>query len=390
MESKIKKSIKNDEIEQNVELISKPGLDQKKNVEETFQKKKNLSNYYGLIYALLAAIFLSMSNVLIKMANFFSGTDIGFMRFIIQLITMAIIGIFTKTKLLGTREIRKNLILYGIFQLLLILFLLISIKFIAPSESSALFQLNMIMVPIIARVFLKEKFRIIFIVSLIISITGVIFIAQPSFLFKQKNDFIHFNTSNINITNVNISKQNKSINQMIGFLSALLSAFFCAVGFVHTKVLVNLKVHYSVLSIYTAFIGIPACLSVSLIMYYTGFQTYDMNLMADVSSICLQIFYAISSGVCATLVQLFLNLAVIYIETLKVSMVFSNSLLFTFLFQYLLLNLKSNLLSSIGAVLIFLSTLSIIFVQIFEKLAFKGSKNKNDISLWKRCLFFKM
>ena len=357
-------------------------------LEVKIENDKKIS-YYGIIFALIAAILLSLSSVLIKKANFFSGTDIGFMRFSIQIGIMGVIGLCTKTNLLGPKENQKNLILYGTLQLLLILFLLISIKFIAPSESSSLFQLNMIMVPIIARVFLKEKFRIIFILSLIMSILGVLFIAQPSFLFGPNLNVTHLEK---NVTNFNIIIENNRLNKMIGFTSAILSAFFCSVGFVHTKVLVNLKVHYSVLSLYTAFIGIPACLSVSLIMFYTGFQAYDMSLMADVSSICLQIFYAISSGICATLVQLFLNLAAIYIETLKVSMFFSNSLLFTFLFEYLMLNLNSNLISGIGAVFIFLSTMSIVIVQFLEKNFFQTNFNENDknIPLWPKYIFFKI
>ena len=90
------------------------------------------------------------------------------------------VGLGTKSNLFGTSENRKILIVYGVFAFLLIVFQLISIKFIDPSEAMALFQCQIVIVPIIARFILNEKFRIIFILSLIISILGVIFITQHS------------------------------------------------------------------------------------------------------------------------------------------------------------------------------------------------------------------
>ena len=63
------------ESDQRIDLISVFELDSKIKTNETRQKKKKKSSYYGLVFALLAAIFLSISNVLVKKANFFMGTD---------------------------------------------------------------------------------------------------------------------------------------------------------------------------------------------------------------------------------------------------------------------------------------------------------------------------
>ena len=374
------------DIDQTTDLISN------EQIKKPFEKKKKLSSYYGIIFALLAAILLSISNVLVKKAYFFSGTDIGLIRFLIQLVVMILIALRTKNCFMGTKENRKNLILYGIFSLLLILFLFLSIKFVTPSEVTALYQLNMIMVPIIARFILKEKFRIIFILSLVMSILGVIFIAQPSFIFKKENDYIYLNYSYINQTNhtsLNENKGNK-YDQAFGITSAILAAFFGALSFVVSRNLAQAKVHYSVVNLYQSYLGIPISFLISLIMFLTGVQIYDMSLMLDVESILIQVSSGIGSAVFGVILQICLILAVKYEETLKVSMVFSNSLLFTFIFQYLILNINTNLFSTIGALLIFLSTLTIIFIQMFEKRSFKKNQIDNSIPSWKRYLFFKI
>ena len=356
------------------------------------QKKEKLTSYYGIIFALLSAILLSISNVLVKKAYFFSGTDISLIRFVIQLFVMILIALRTKNYLMGTKENRKNLIIYGIFSLLLITFLFLSIKFINPSEVTALYQLNMIMVPIIARFILKEKFRIIFILSLVMSILGVIFIAQPSFIFKKENDYIYLNYSYINQTNhtsLNENKGNK-YDQAFGITSAILAAFFGALSFVVSRNLAQAKVHYSVVNLYQSYLGIPISFLISLIMDLTGVQIYDMNLMLDVESLFIQTLSGIGSAVFGVVLQICLILAVKYEETLKVSMVFSNSLLFTFIFQYLILNINTNLFSTIGALLIFLSTLTIILIQMFEKKSLKKNQTDIGVILWKKYLFFKI
>ena len=385
-EKKLEVNTENDNPD-NPLMEDNPILDQEVQVEEP--KKKRFVSYYGIILALLSAIFLSISNVLTKKANFFSGTDIGLMRFFVQFVIMFVIALSTRTNFLGPKEKRKTLLLLGFINTFVTLFLFISIKFIQPSETSALFQLNMIFVPIMARFFLKEKFRLIFITSLIMSIVGVFFIAQPSFLFKQNKDL---NNTDLNLT----SNPSAKYTQAIGISTAILGALCGALSFVITRSLAQLKVHYSVVIVYQSFIGTPIAVLISLAMFYFGIQKYDMRLVQDAESILIQVASGIGSGFFGALLQIAINLAVKYEETLKVSMIYSNSLLFTFLFQFLILNINTNLFSTLGALLIFLSTLMIIFIQMLEKKTLRVNNNQtvnqSEIAVpsWKKYLFFKI
>ena len=126
------------EKDQSISLLEKPSITAK----DDKSTKKILSNYYGLFYGLLSAICLSVSNVLIKKANFFSGSDTAALRYITQLIIMLLIALATKTNLLGPKEMRKILFLRGLFGTFGLLSLHFSIKFINPSDSTALLHLK--------------------------------------------------------------------------------------------------------------------------------------------------------------------------------------------------------------------------------------------------------
>ena len=394
MSSKDDKYEMRNETEQALTLLEVPQVQ----LSKTEPVKKR--NFYGILFALMAAFCFSMANILVKSANFFSGIDIGFFRYTIQLTTMLGIGLYTKTNLIGNKDVRKDLIFTGFFFSLTVLLIFFSLKMINPSESSAFFQCNMIAVPIIARFYLKEKFNITNLLSLIMAIVGVFFISQPPFLFKPKLDLNTINNSDIQLfngTSINVN-EDKSLNKILGTTSGLLSALFYAFAIILSKNVANKKVHFSVPIIYQAYIGIPMSIAISIIFFFTGFQKYNMKLVSSPLSIIYQIGFAIGSGVFSVLLQIFLNIALRYEKSTLVSIIFSTSLLFTFLFQYLFLNINSNLFSTLGALLIFVATLLIIVFQMLEKKLLSDKKNQNEtkdrdeisIPVWKKCLFFKI
>ena len=372
--------------DQSVSLLN----DAAKEVKEDKVPVKKVRSIYGVLFALLAAFCLAMANIMARKANFFSGTDVGVFRYIIQLITSLVIGLSFKINLCGVKEIRKTLVAIGIVFSLALAFMLLSVKLINPSEVSALYQLNMVVIPIIARFYLKEKFRLYNILPLILSILGVFFISQPSFLFK-KDEIIN---CDFNLTNCTNTNDTNILNKLFGIKLGALCGILVGLAMVISRKIAKNKIHFTVPVIYQSFIGIPVCILLSLIFYLIGHQKYDMTLVKDVPNILFQILYAVLAGLFGSFLQVFLNLAMKYEETLKVSMIYSNSLLFTFLFQFLILNLSSNLLSTVGALLIFSATILIIFFQMFERKSFKNQStsdtNEQDITLWKRILFFKI
>ena len=359
---------------------------------DKFQNERNKSKekyFYGLFFALLSAISFSMSNIFIKKAKFFSASDIATLRYIIQLLSMLIVCYWTKENPLGPSDMRKTLLIRGIFGTLCYLSFNFSIKFINPSETFALYELNLILIPLIARFYLKEKFSIINSLSLVMSIIGVFLIAQPSFIFKQKTQLDYINNCSFLKSNVSNLMLNEDINfyRSLGIASGLFSAMFWAFVMVFLKKLAIKKVHYSVTIIYPAYIGIPVSILMSLSMYLTGNQKNDMKLIEDVSSLIYQITFLICSGLFGVLSQILINISLKYEETTKVTMIYSTDLLFTFLFQYVILSISPNLLSTVGAFCIFASTFFILIFKTFETNSLKDESDNQQ--LWKKCLFFK-
>ena len=395
MESNKAKYVTKQDQEQGAILLPQvPNLDQAIKLQAPKKRRNFLANYYGILFALISAFCLSMANVLVKRASFFNGTEMALLRYIIQLITMLLIGTCVKTTRLGPKEIRKILLLIGVFNTLTVLFLFFSIKFINPSEASALFQLNMVIIPIFARIYLKEKFIVVNLFSLIMAIVGVFFISQPSFLFKQKSSLVHMNHSDFNFThNHSNFTLNKGHNKVLGISSGLLSAFLYAMMAVCMKQVASKKVHYTVTTIYQAYVGIPVSFTISLVFYFTGAQQRNMSLVQNVPNIIYQVLFAVGSGVFGVLFQIFLNVALKYEEASKVSMIGSTNLLFTFLFQFLILSINVDLFSTVGALMIFFATLLIIFFQMLAKIPVKSKSkkgaNEEHVPFWKKVLLFK-
>ena len=257
-------------------------------------------------------------------------------------------------------------------------------------------NLSIVFIPIIARFYIKEKFSIIHLIALVISILGVFFIAQPSFLFKQSAQLNTFNNQTNSSINLNILNEENRFNRIFGISIGLFSALLSGIVAVLLKKLTNQKVHYSVAIIYATYIGLPVSLLISLIMYLTGSKKINLELVQDVPSILYQIAFGLSSGLFGVFSQIAMNFALKYDDTTKVSMFRSTDLLFSFIFQYVLLNISVNLFSVLGACLIFFATIFLIIFQILEKyLSSKdkvlATKNKDQSknSFVKKFLFFK-
>ena len=390
-------------IEKNIELVSSKDYSANllnkdnpvQNIEPQISNK--CKSYIGIFYALLGSLSLSFSNILIRKADFFNATDSALVRCLIQLAIILLIGCCSKTNIKGPKDARKTLVLIGLFSILVIISFIISIKLINPGDSQALFQLNMVFIPIIARFYLKEKFSLFNLLSLIMSMFGVFFIAQPSFLFKENPNLVHasncsFNSSNCSDLSLN---EGNSLNKILGLIAGLLPAFFSSIVAVLLKQMVYLKIHYSVPMIYQTFVGIPVSFSISLILFLTGFQVYNMNLVDGLFKILNQVLFLVFGSIFAVLLNIFYIWALKYEDTSKVAMILTTSVLFTFLFQYLILNIESNLFSAIGALLILIAVLFIILFQILQKILLKDKKtqrinSEDEIPSWKKILFYKI
>ena len=144
--------------------------------------------FHGIFYATLSAFFLSLSNIFIKSARIMSGSEQSFVRYVLQLLVLGSIIIYNKDNFLGNKKSRKLLMTRGLIGTIALISLHFAVKLLNPSDAVALLHLNTVIVAIAARIILKEKINLAHVTCLIMSMVGVVFIAQPSLLFSKHNE----------------------------------------------------------------------------------------------------------------------------------------------------------------------------------------------------------
>jgi drug/metabolite transporter (DMT)-like permease len=161
---------------------------------------KRLNKLRGIFYGLLAAFTLSLSKTIIKKAPVLIGSDHSLIRYILQFGLLFIVVKHKNLDLFGPNKpsLRKLLKLRGVFGAIGMVFLHFAITFIAPSDTVAIAHCSVIITSILARLFLNEKFTMAHLVSLILTLFGILFICQPSFIFNITNEYINKNNSDYN------------------------------------------------------------------------------------------------------------------------------------------------------------------------------------------------
>lgn len=357
----------------------------------------------GIYFALLSALMLSFSKTIIKKSPDLAGSDHSLIRYIIQLTALSFLIKHNKQDFLGPNnpKIRTLLTVRGLAGCIGMLFLHFAITFIAPSDTVAIAHSSVIITSILARIFLNEKFSIAHITALILTVLGILLISQPSFIFGAK--YNHLNTTITNgsfIYNQEMHEINNYSNSIVilGISLALCAAL--TTGIVHTtiKKLCMEKVHFAVTIIYASYFGIPMSLIVSLVLYFNGVSYQRVNFEAGLNSILLQIAFSVVSGCFGLLGQISLNKALNYEDVSKIAIVKTVDLLFTYFFQLVLLDIRKDFLSTLGAYSILLGTFSILIFKLFEKNLLKPKsqnelnevhKDFNFLNKLKFCLFFR-
>ncbi|CAF0945996.1 unnamed protein product [Brachionus calyciflorus] len=180
--------------------------------------KDRILRQRGILYALSAAFFISLSGAITKYCYYFNGSEITTVRYLIQLIIMFIIGVYRKENLLGESGQRKILFLRAVFGTVGLLLITISFKMIDPSDSISLVNCSILIVAILSRLILKEKLTLCHLVALTMTSIGVILISQPSFLIPKKTKI---NNNNNNTSNYNETIQldeKEHFNRILGRL----------------------------------------------------------------------------------------------------------------------------------------------------------------------------
>jgi drug/metabolite transporter (DMT)-like permease len=372
--------------------------------------KQNLGSktltWRGVIFALVGAFFFALTSVLLRKCQLLSSSEQALIRFLIQLIVNWPIAIKKKYNILGLKGQRQMLSVRSFIGTVSLMSKYASVKFITPSDASALFNCFVIFVAVFSRIFLKEKLTIVHLIGISITILGIMFISQPEFLFtKLENHLINVNTtSNITKTLLLDTKETKETDEYLKLLGvglALLGSLAYTAVYLYTKKLTNLRTHISVIMIYVSLCGIAVSLSASLVLILTGVESYTRFDIFDpvtrnmlLSDLC----FALISSCFGTVAQLLLLYALKFEDVNKVSLLESNDLIFNFVLQYLILGIQSNYLNIIGTCLIFLGVVFVMCYKIIDKneeefvLKIENKEEKLGASFCKvakKILFFK-
>ena len=180
-----------------------------------------------------------------------------------------------------------------------------------------------------------------------------------------------------------------NLKMYIGIFIGLMSALASSIVAVLLKKLTSIKVHFSIAIVYAAYVGLPIAMILSVIMYFTGLEKKDLS-GYTATDIAWQCGYTLTSGLAGICAQVTLQKALQYEDASRVSVIRCTDLFFTFLLQYLLLNLTANVYSTTGAVLIFSATFLTLIHKVLDQKynsLRKGKKNKGCV---KKCVFFEI
>lgn len=282
-------------------------------------------------------------------------------------------------ELLGPKPQRKLLFLRGVVGSIAVIIGFFSIRYLDVSDVETLSNSSVILTAILSRIFLKEKLTVCHILSLIFTISGVLFIVRPSFLFGIEQDletFFHVNLTYENHTIHNVQLKDHLhrtfIETMIGVTMVLISAFCLSIAQVTIRKLCLGKVHFSITSLYPAMVGLPSSICVSLFLIKTNASHQDLK--QEAAFLPIEIMFSVIAGLLGTMGIIFLNKALNCEDATKIGMVKTSGVFFSFILQYLFLDITVDFLGILGAMFIIGGTVAVMTVKVCNE---KLSKSNN-------------
>ena len=385
--------------------------------DETNQKIKTVNRLHqkilpfrGYILAVLSACLFCLSNVLLRMLHTLTPSDNAFINYTVWGIAVFLIAKIKKVNIFGSREQRMLLHLRGCIGVVCLLSIYTGLKFIDPSDVISITHASLIITAVLARIFLKEKLTIAHFIASILTIIGILFICKPKFLFKNSAIMQNLSVSNesyniskiynqeLNFTRTNNIIEIEEFNTIFGVSFCLIGAFALGIVQIVIKKLCIKKCHYSVLTLYAVYYGAPISLAISIIFILIGKS--HQNTKAELNVLLLHIFFSICVGLFGVGGQIFLNLSFKYEDATKLAIIRTTDVFFSFILQYLILNIQVDVLNLFGAMSIFMGVIVIFVIKILQnqfeshdklqsdKKANGGDLKKQDKNCIRRCIFF--
>ncbi|TDG98021.1 hypothetical protein EPR50_G00213930 [Perca flavescens] len=291
-------------------------------------EKPNSCPGLGLFYAFLSTVFFSTIALLVKTIEGVHAIEISAIRCFFQMLFTMPLLIYHKTGFLGPRDKRIYLVLRGFIGSNAMILLFYAVQQMPLADATVIMFSNPVFTSLLAWIFLKERCTIWDCIFTVFTITGVLLIARPPFLFGDHRRGIEGNYAN--------------------HIKGTIAAFAGAIGAAFTFVVLRKmgkSVHYYLSVWYYAVIGFIECIiTVSVLgewkIPYCGRDRWLLMLIAVL-------------GIAG---QSFLTKALQIEKAGPVALMRTIDVVLAFIFQFIFLNRAPTMWSLGGALCVVAST----------------------------------
>ncbi|KAL2078221.1 hypothetical protein ACEWY4_025906 [Coilia grayii] len=140
----------------------------------------------GLFYALLASLFFSLVALLVKRIEGVHAVEISAFRCFFQMLFVLPLMIYYNTGFLGPRGMRIYLFLRGFLGSNAMILLFYAVQQMPLADATVIMFSNPVFTALLAWIFLKERCTVWDVVFTAFTLTGVVLIARPPFLFGER------------------------------------------------------------------------------------------------------------------------------------------------------------------------------------------------------------
>ncbi|MCI4384051.1 hypothetical protein PGIGA_G00034070 [Pangasianodon gigas] len=311
-------------------LCFKPGHEPEDDTESraALPREKKACSGLGLIYTLLASVFFSVAALLVKKLDGIHAVEISAIRCFFQMLFVVPAMIYYKTGFLGPRGMRVYLFLRGFLGSIAMILLYYAVLQMPLADATVITFSNPVFTSLLAWIFLKERCTIWDVIFTIFTLTGVILIARPPFLFGGEISGIEGNYDN--------------------HIKGAIAAFSSAVAVACTIVILRKmgkNVHYYLSVWYYAVLGFFESITVMFIIDEWAIPSCGWDRWS-----------LVAIGILGIGGQIFLTKALQVEKAGPVALMRTTDVVLAFILQFLFLNLKPTWWSVTGALCVISST----------------------------------
>ena len=305
--------------------------------------------FLGIILCIISSLFVSLTALMIKLADSIPTLEVTFIRLTLQLVFSLPPMIFFKDKFIHPWDKSKFLLLRGVTGVTGMALSIYAVKHMPLADQRVIFYTSPVYTAILGRIFLKESVSKFDLVAMLLSIGGVVLIARPTFLFGS------------------LGESSSTAQIWVPTLLAVTSAICHACSIVLTRK-ISKAVGTRVVVFYVAVVGSVISFAASLISN-SGFKfphcdTYDA-------------VYVLAAGALGYSGQLLVTKALTLEKAAIISLVRTTGIAFSFVLQLIVLNVIPDGLSIGGAILVLLCNVSI-FIKKFLDMKKSHAKVPNQ------------